>query len=66
MIESNAILVNFVSSTSGQIFNAIGIISNLLLNAINCSINGNVTLMVSQRNISVIDNGVGLNKKPWL
>ena len=39
------------------------LISNLLLNAINCSINGTVTLMVSQRGINVIDNGVGLNKK---
>lgn len=39
------------------------LISNLLLNAINCSIDGDVTLKVTAQYIQVIDNGVGLNKK---
>lgn len=39
------------------------LISNLVLNAINCSIDGTVNLSVTQEGIKVIDNGVGLDGK---
>jgi len=40
------------------------IVQNLCLNAINCSVGGEVTLIMSQQGIKVIDNGVGLAAKP--
>ena len=40
------------------------VIKNLLKNAINCSIAGNVDLFISPERIDVIDNGVGLDAKP--
>lgn len=39
-------------------------IHNLLNNAINCSLGGNVSLFISPRSITVIDDGVGLAEKP--
>lgn len=39
-------------------------IHNLLNNAVNCSLGGNVSLFVSSRSITVIDDGVGLTEKP--
>ena len=45
-----------------QLFFAV--IQNLLINAINCSVNGKVSLFVSEQSIEVIDTGVGLNDKP--
>ena len=40
------------------------IVKNLLKNAVNCSIGGNVDLFISPQRIDVIDNGVGLEAKP--
>jgi len=40
------------------------VIQNLCLNAINCSVDGRVSLFVSPQGIDVIDNGVGLDAKP--
>lgn len=40
------------------------IINNLLKNAINCSLNGQVSLFLSSTELSVVDNGVGLSAKP--
>jgi signal transduction histidine kinase len=40
------------------------VIKNLLKNAINCSIEGNVSLFISPQRIDVIDNGVGLEAQP--
>ncbi len=37
---------------------------NLLNNAINCSIDGEVKLVINTKGLSVIDNGVGLSAKP--
>ena len=37
--------------------------TNLLLNAINCSVDGHVELIVKQEQFTIIDDGVGLNKK---
>jgi len=39
-------------------------IHNLLNNAINCSLGGNVSLFISPRSITVIDDGIGLAEKP--
>lgn len=39
-------------------------IHNMLNNAINCSLGGNVSLFISPRSITVIDDGVGLAEKP--
>lgn len=40
------------------------VIKNLLKNAINCSVGGNVSLFISPQQIDVIDNGVGLDAQP--
>lgn len=40
------------------------VIQNLCLNAINCTINGQVSLFVAANRIDVIDSGVGLDAKP--
>jgi signal transduction histidine kinase len=40
------------------------VIKNLLKNAINCSVQGDVNLFISSQRIDVIDNGVGLDAKP--
>ncbi len=40
------------------------VIKNLLKNALNCSVEGEVSLFVSEQKIEVIDNGVGLDAKP--
>lgn len=40
------------------------VISNLLKNAINCSLGGNVSLFISEKGIDIIDDGVGLSAKP--
>ena len=40
------------------------VIKNLLKNAINCSVEGNVSLFISPQRIDVIDNGVGLDAQP--
>ncbi|RYV02356.1 hypothetical protein SOPP22_09880 [Shewanella sp. OPT22] len=40
------------------------LLQNLLNNAINCSINGNVHFLISEQQIDVIDDGVGLNDTP--
>lgn len=40
------------------------VVTNLLKNAINCSLGGQVSLFVSSQGIDVIDNGVGLESKP--
>ena len=40
------------------------IIKNLLKNAINCSVEGRVSLYICPQEIVVIDNGVGLNAQP--
>ncbi len=42
----------------------IAVINNLLKNAINCSVDGNVSLFISPEKVDVIDNGVGLDAKP--
>jgi len=39
------------------------LLTNLLFNAINCSIDGHVKLTITSDSIQVIDDGVGLNKK---
>lgn len=39
------------------------LISNLVLNAVNCSINGAVTLVIDSNKLTVTDNGVGLDGK---
>lgn len=39
------------------------LLTNLLFNAINCSIDGHVKLTITPHSIQVIDDGVGLNKK---
>lgn len=39
-------------------------LNNLLNNAINCSLGGSVSLFISARSITVIDDGVGLSEKP--
>lgn len=40
------------------------VINNLLKNAINCSVEGQVDLFISPQRIDVIDNGVGLDSQP--
>ena len=40
------------------------VVNNLLKNAINCNVKGNVSLFISPQRIDVIDNGVGLDAKP--
>lgn len=40
------------------------VIKNLLKNAINCSVEGNVSIFISPQRIDVIDNGVGLDAQP--
>ena len=45
-----------------QLFKAV--LHNLLNNAFACSVNGKVTLTVTEQGIEVVDNGVGLDSKP--
>lgn len=40
------------------------VILNLLKNAIACSINGNINLFISESGLQVIDDGIGLDRKP--
>lgn len=40
------------------------VLENLLKNAICCSLQGKVSLLISKQEICIIDNGVGLNNKP--
>ena len=40
------------------------VLQNLLKNAIACSENGRVTLLVNEYQIEVIDDGLGLDTKP--
>ncbi|WP_187148294.1 sensor histidine kinase [Colwellia psychrerythraea] len=53
---------NFSLNVQPLLFAAV--IKNLLKNAINCSVEGNVSLFISPQRIDVIDNGVGLDAKP--
>lgn len=52
----------FSLSVQPLLFSAI--VKNLLKNAVNCSVGGNVDLFISPQRIDVIDNGVGLDAKP--
>ncbi|WP_085297117.1 sensor histidine kinase [Cognaticolwellia mytili] len=52
----------FNLSAQPLLFSAI--IKNLLKNAVNCTVGGNVDLFISPQRIDVIDNGVGLDAKP--
>ncbi|WP_448553617.1 sensor histidine kinase [Thalassotalea montiporae] len=52
----------FALDVEPQLFSAV--IQNLLNNAINCSVDGSVSLFVSDQYIDVIDTGVGLDAKP--
>jgi signal transduction histidine kinase len=52
----------FSLSVQPLLFSAI--VKNLLKNAVNCSVGGNVDLFISPHRIDVIDNGVGLDAKP--
>lgn len=40
------------------------LLRNLLINAINCSSNGEVTIFVDSQKLEIIDNGLGLQEKP--
>ncbi|MGB0938436.1 MAG: histidine kinase dimerization/phospho-acceptor domain-containing protein [Colwellia sp.] len=51
-------------SLHGQPLLFAAVIKNLLKNALNCSVNGKVELVVTPERIDVIDNGVGLGSKP--
>jgi signal transduction histidine kinase len=53
---------DFDLSVQPLLFSAV--IKNLLKNAINCSIDGNVSLFISPQRIDVIDNGIGLEAQP--
>ncbi len=53
---------DFNLSVQPLLFSAV--IKNLLKNAINCSIDGNVSLFVSPQRIDVIDDGIGLEAQP--
>lgn len=57
-----AVLCDFRLNVQPLLFSAV--IKNLLKNAINCSVEGNVDLFISPQRIDVIDNGVGLDAKP--
>jgi signal transduction histidine kinase len=52
----------FNLSAQPLLFSAV--VKNLLKNAVNCSVGGNVDLFISPQRIDVIDNGVGLDAKP--
>lgn len=51
-------------SLHGQSLLFAAVVKNLLKNALNCSVNGKVELIVTPERIDVIDNGVGLDSKP--
>lgn len=67
-IEANQVdfswQLNDEFSLSAEPILIIALISNLLKNAINCSVEGKVKLVASSHYIQVIDSGVGLNQKP--
>ncbi|AOT08686.1 sensor histidine kinase [Pseudoalteromonas luteoviolacea] len=66
--ESNAVEVNitllapFELIASHQLFTVA--LGNLIKNAINCTVGGTVNIFVSNKEIKVIDNGVGLSADP--
>ena len=67
-IKANTVTFNyqlqqpFNLATQPQLLTAV--IQNLCLNAINCSVGGEVSLFISPQRIDVVDNGVGLDAKP--
>ncbi len=40
------------------------VIQNISLSAINCAVDGEVSISISSHQITIIDNGVGLDSKP--
>ncbi len=40
------------------------LLKNILNNAVNCTENGDIMIICNQHKLSVIDSGIGLNKKP--
>ena len=56
------LLADFNIKAHPQLFSAV--IDNLLKNAINCSLDGTVTLFISEDELSVVDNGIGLDATP--
>jgi len=55
------VLDNITLPVETTLFNAL--LKNLLLNAINCTPNGNISVFMDQQQLSVIDNGSGLDNK---
>ncbi len=62
VIFHQEIQCDFSLNVQPLLFSAV--VNNLLKNAINCSVNGKVSLFISPQRIDVIDNGVGLDAKP--